>query len=1527
MRKALLYVLIVCLFAFCVSAADELYQETTRLNYYDSETHTVTIANSGSDSSLVNISMPVDWNFTLGANCDNLTAILIQCNISAGGSASYTIVSPGSTDPEYNTTTFSMVSNNTYTGNDVDFIRIRSDEIFHTLVEFGRGRGNYFFDSYGGGQYAGSGHSGTGCPYVPNGTLFELNFLHKVNNIKHYFGSLTDFAYNATFQCSYPNATVVREHLINNIITNTSGTYLNYEIPRIEGSWERMGFLGMDFKAGDYGVGSDIVINCTNITYRFPFAGGYFYIPEDSFTLEVRDRYPFIASASAFGLIGNGTQEMLITYNITNNESYTLDNVIFEIQAPPYAQFIGLRGELWGVGEDQHRIEKLNLLPGESEVITLAARFNTSEAPDLSSLDYTNGIKSKYTTCWEINAYNPTEYTQTITGLGGISLNMSLKSNITSVITRIIQIKNLTTRINRTVININDTVNHIQVVIDVINETTQDTNIIVKQINSTSHQILNKSEIIFNNTNLILNDTSYIYDLLNCNGTVDSPICDKVQNINLSFEALLNFTLDINYTAAHLNITVIENFNFSGLNLTIDIDLSNITALLDDLEFTLNCTNTTDMADTSVCKRLERVENNTIVINNTLNDIWNLTVYFNNTVFEDFTLEIIWNALTNLSADIETIYDEVEETQAFNEEVVFLITDSFNLQGQTRQEFLEGDIVAAANDLTKSQQRLETAMQRLTEEESSLVAGSTVKAGYGWFTKLLFGLVLAAFVVYLLGKPPKERRGSLQMRLVFCLIFVFAVALVAASHAPSATILQEAENLNFGEGQNNVTIDVHYNCSGIRYFNVTFPSGWTLYETGGVCALINTTKTQCTFQPSFPFNEGSYKVRSPADITDYANIEFPSYLSNYTDCNVANNITVVNVPDSEIFHTLVEYGRGRGNYFYDTIASGVAGSGHTGVGCPYVPNGTLFELSFLHKILNIKQYYDDADLIGENATWQCTYPKSTIVRSHNGEDIGINANYVNISYHVDEIEGSWERMGYVSLQFDDGQYSVGQNLTIECGNVTYLLSGAGGSVSVFTGGSSFQLEVRDPTPFTVTALPVGSGVVGNGTQEVLIRYNITNTEVYRADDVIIEIQAPRYSEFIGARGELWGVGEDQHRIEKMYLDPGESEVIELVARFNTSDASGLTSLNLADSVKLKYITCWDINAYNPAATTQTIVNVGNISVNMSIPTNVINIREEIEKIFELVTIVNETTLIINDTVTTIDELVLIINSTTFETNIIVQEINNTLNYVLSNVTVILDTTYDVLNDTADIKELIDCDGNADTPICAQLDDINASFYRVWDILVDVNESLHNVSVDVTINLGEQNISVNVTTDITNITIRLGDIIADLNCTNVTGEPETSVCKRLERIENNTIFINNTANEINDIILHFNSTVFGNFTFRLIYDKIQNLTIRARTIINRVRLLRQFSEELVFLVTDSFGLQQQALVDVANGEVGKAAEKLGLANTQLIRATDELLEAEKRLAMEETRRPWLWPSILAVALIIGALLFLARKPRK
>lgn len=727
------YVMVFSILAFAAFAAGEIVQTASQLNYWTAANHTVYIQNTGTASTNVTIAIPTGWTFTSGTNCVQ-SGTNIECILAGSGSGSYVVQSPGATVSEYTTDDFVVTTNNTYTGNNVSMLRIECSEIFHTLVEFGRGRGNYFYNS--GTGRAGSGQVDPGCAYLPNGTFIELNFLHKIYNVKQYYHVVSS-AENASYTCTYPNDTVVRQHLDTSIARSSIWT-VDYFIDEVPGSWERFGYLGMQFDAGAYSTGQNITINCTNIQYYLPAAGGYMNCTYDSFSLQFRDREPFTVSASTTTAnIGNGTQEVIITYNITNGEIYDVSDAIIEIEAPQYAEFIGTRGELWGYALNQYRIEKAELVAGQSELITLVARFNTTNAPGgLTALNLSEGVKIKYTTCWEANAYNPTEYIQDLKVTNTATVGLGTNVSITSVPDLLQSIYDMTIVINRTVIDINTTVTDIYNISKVINDTVYRINLTVTQVNDT--------------VTLIYNDTQYIIDLLNCNSTTDTPLCRWMIQINDTVNNIWNLTVVMNSTLTDVwNNVVLINQTVNNIEGNVSIVLNNTQTIID----LINCTNITAQWQNSTCNRLNRIENYSIDILNNITSIWN---GYNVTDIRDWIDSI--NISANISADLTEVLTEISRLREFDEELVFLVTDSFNAQAQARQYMDSGDIGSAADKLIEAKAKLDQATLRLAQLKSN-AAELEVPAPDGgsvWWIWLMLAALIAATTIYLFQRVPEE---------------------------------------------------------------------------------------------------------------------------------------------------------------------------------------------------------------------------------------------------------------------------------------------------------------------------------------------------------------------------------------------------------------------------------------------------------------------------------------------------------------------------------------------------------------------------------------------------------------------------------------------------------------------------------------------------------------------------------------------------------------------------------------------------
>lgn len=683
-----------------VLAAGEISQVTDRINYYNAETHNVYITNNGAETVTLTASVPGGWTWSSGSGCSEAAGTITCTGVAPAATVSYTLTSTAA-DAEYTWTQQTITANNTYTGNDVNFLRIADDEIFHTLVEYGRGRGNYFYDSMGTTSSAGT---GTGYPYVPNATDFELNYLHKIYNIKQYFDNANAVATDVSFTCTYPEHTIVRQHLTDSIARNGTAWTANYAISEIEGSWERMGFLGEDFDAGEYVVNGTFAVACNNIQYTLADLGGNISVANDQFTMTVVDINPLsVVATSGTASIGNGTSEVIISYVFTNNERYPLDDVRLEIQAPPDAQFIGTRGELWGYGEEYYQYDLVDLQPGQSAEVVLVARFDTSGDTD-TALELTQGIKAEFIPSWEVNSYNPLELMQTLAPTDTIAVNYGTPASITNIQTLLENMNATLVNVNTLVTEINQTTYTIQNYVIDINGTVTNVYSVVQDIQTTVNNINTT-------TNNIYTDTQAIIELLDCDTVSDTPICQFVLDINSTVTSNSVYLNEINATTHNIyDLNVYMNQSLTTMQIDITSILQNVTAIYDQNDCDGN-------ADSPVCQYVLDINNTLTSVQGDVTSILNIALYLNNTVWNGLTAQDIINQLNasinQINVDSQTILTEIQQSQEFNEELVFLVTDAVGMATQSQNSFDSGDLTSSIDSLQRAQKNLEKAARLL----------------------------------------------------------------------------------------------------------------------------------------------------------------------------------------------------------------------------------------------------------------------------------------------------------------------------------------------------------------------------------------------------------------------------------------------------------------------------------------------------------------------------------------------------------------------------------------------------------------------------------------------------------------------------------------------------------------------------------------------------------------------------------------------------------------------------------------------
>ncbi len=734
--------------AFAVSRA-----EPDKLNFWEDGLITIAMINEESTAGDFNATVPSLFTYISG--CMLIGGQEVSCqNVPSGGTASFVIRAPSSgLYNEYDLIQMNATNNASGTETPmaiVRFLKIQDYEIFYTLVEYGRGRGNYFFSSSGEDNLSGSGRSAPGCVYLPNGTEFELNFLHKIFNVKQYYSSATQTAEDVFFHCEYPDKTVVREHLVSDIVKQGGFWKANYSISEIGGSWERMGYLGMHVDDTDYQTGDTILVNCTEINYKFSPEGNV-SVSSDGFILEVRNRDPFTVTATTPSTILNGTQEIEIDYTIINNEVYTASDASIEIQAPEFSTFIGTRGELWGASQDKYIFERTEFTPGSSETIRLIARMDMTNAPPIGTLTLSQSIKIRYVPCWEINAYNPTNYIQRL-GVGNTtSFDLASTSTINNIQEQInyiyFQINITRDELNATISNIESTVIDIKTTVNYINNTW------LPNINETLGNVSSGITAIYNET--VCNqytcsagtNTAPAGSLCNmlcdanleldCDSSVSSPgdVCDRldkvndtlVNDINVTLSQIIqdiagiNISMTVNLTVDYAdvlgNISALYNLTEGGFN-AVDGNLSLINETVTETLSLLNCS--TAVPET-VCDLLHNITSHTEVINMTVwSNFYNLEYLINNT-WGNITAQDIINNITSLNTDTQNILTEITKIQEFDEELVFLVTDSFNMQEKAREDVAQGNFDSAIKNLLEANKKLTEASERLTAIDSNAV--------------------------------------------------------------------------------------------------------------------------------------------------------------------------------------------------------------------------------------------------------------------------------------------------------------------------------------------------------------------------------------------------------------------------------------------------------------------------------------------------------------------------------------------------------------------------------------------------------------------------------------------------------------------------------------------------------------------------------------------------------------------------------------------------------------------------------------
>ena len=755
-RAIFLALLCMLLAVATVSATGEIQQIANPLNYWGSQSHTITVTNLGNATTTATINSP--WAVTAtGGNCTNAVDD-VTCVLGAGEKGTYVVTSDAAL-PEYAKTNFTMGGTGGYTSNTVNIIRIKEEELFRTLIEFSRGRGDYFFDS------GSQNRKGQQCTDLPADTAIELNYLHKVYPIlNNYFNIPSAEGSNVSIYCEYPNVTITKQHLATNVAFSGAFAKVNFTSDFLENSWEKVFFLVQDFDASQYAVGDKMTINCTSMSYYLAGANGWVVANANAFNLNFRNSTPLTLTATSdVPEIGTGTQEVVITYTLTNTENMTLsassNPITVDIQAPQGAEFIGTRGELWGTALGTYHLELNSMMPFESKTFSLVAKFTTTGT---GVIDLCSGADVKFVPCWQINAYNPMATNQYLTCAGSnITVNAtavavtSVQGQLSDIGTNLSRVEAKIDLLNNTVNQINSTVNNIKTIVQQINATTNATystvvenngllmeinyttnasyayetgtmtNILV-QINSTTnatYNVVNNIQTIVNGLNqslLEINSTTNA-TLQFLQGTIEQKLDEinattqntsvtvreinqTVNNVNGTVNAINNTVNTIQVIVSNINVTTHEINNTANatytLLQTLDLKIDNNTVTINGINYTVNDINNTvnlmNLTLNNVNSTVNGINLTVFNINTTVNNMQNLLNYFNNTVFGDMNLTEIYNSII-----------------ALNMSTMNLKLDNLTTNLRQLDEFSQESIYLITDSITEGQQSYSDALTAL----------------------------------------------------------------------------------------------------------------------------------------------------------------------------------------------------------------------------------------------------------------------------------------------------------------------------------------------------------------------------------------------------------------------------------------------------------------------------------------------------------------------------------------------------------------------------------------------------------------------------------------------------------------------------------------------------------------------------------------------------------------------------------------------------------------------------------------------
>lgn len=411
-----------------------------------------------------------------------------------------------------------LTNGSLFISNNLTFVKIYSSLILSTLVDYGRRDANYFYSTYSLNESAQDDFSkGHKCNYIPEGRVVELNFLHKMFNVKPTLGLGFSSAYNATLSCMYPNENLVRVHLATNITKNDDGFDIIYRADRLKPDWDRIAYVGFDFH------GKDFNISCSNFSYFIPELSNYVRVDSQEINFEAVDPNPVTVSYSnVFGGgfdFGDGVVYFPITFNFTNEGEFDVNDIAVDVVLPENGRFVSDKGEMFATAQNSYRFELNKLEINESFYLDANIRFDM-ENTNYSNQSIIDHIDFSYFPCWQDFSYNPLSEKYILTS----NLTYGTDYNITSTPDDIIEILK---SINNTVTNINKNVSTITTT---VNSIKGDISTVITRINEAEEYIVDEVGDVGNVVGRINRKLSIIYN----------DILDTTQNNSDKLDDTLN---------------------------------------------------------------------------------------------------------------------------------------------------------------------------------------------------------------------------------------------------------------------------------------------------------------------------------------------------------------------------------------------------------------------------------------------------------------------------------------------------------------------------------------------------------------------------------------------------------------------------------------------------------------------------------------------------------------------------------------------------------------------------------------------------------------------------------------------------------------------------------------------------------------------------------------------------------------------------------------------------------------------------